>query len=125
MQRKPAHDWIWQLSKQDQQKHLKKKNERHELYEKHFTDATTDFLVALLIIGLAILIMSCAHVSGPEPSFKPNIYLPSTTDGRVVFISGDGDKIDSDEPRMLDLYCAPLNDLKLLQEKLLRCEVWK
>lgn len=89
----------------------------------------TELLVAiialLIFIAMAASTGCASHRSAPEPAWMPNIYLYASQDGRCLFVNGAKDKIDCDEPRIHDVFCAPLEDLKTLKEKMQRCEVWK
>lgn len=82
--------------------------------------------VVAFFAGLAILFsLGCASRSAPEPIWKPEIYLYSPDQARCVLVSDQGDRIDCDEPRMHDVGCIQLQDLKALKVKHQRCEVWK
>jgi len=88
-----------------------------------------DLAVAILalIAGVAIVAsISCSSKpSAPEPEWKPEIYLYSPDQARCVLVSGNADKIDCDEPRMHDIACIQIDELKALKFKLQRCEEWR
>ena len=82
--------------------------------------------VAALIAGVALMSsLGCASKSGLEPTWKPEVYLYSPVESRCVFVNGSGDKIDCDEPRIHDLGCVQLDELKALSKKLNQCKEWK
>lgn len=82
-------------------------------------------LIALLLIILLLHLTSCAFLVGaPEPRIDHTIYLPlRTTTGTKL--QGSGDSIDVDEPRFLDLYCSPIDDLAKIKAKYNACKVWQ
>lgn len=91
-------------------------------------DFDRDLVVAIAaFIACAIIMASigCASSSAPEPVWKPEVYLYSPDQARCVLVSGSADKIDCDEPRMHDLACVHLDELKALKFKLQRCEEWR
>lgn len=112
----------------DPERTRSKRQRKSEMRYDDFHNFDSDLIWAIvaLIFGVAIASsLGCVSKSQPEPVWKPKVYLYSPDQARCVLVSGTGDKIDCDEPRMHDIGCVHLDELKALKFKLQRCERWK
>ena len=89
-----------------------------------------DLTLALIVFLLALAYMasvSCVSLkrSGDEPEWLPDIYKPVLKEGKCMVVSGNGHKVQCDEPMFFDFYCAPLDDIVRMKSKLQQCEAWR
>jgi len=81
---------------------------------------------------LALILGTCSCVtrpSAPEPELDFDIHLydheEAMKTGRCVFINSEGKRIDTDEPTIHEMALVPSSNIRKMEDKFNRCEVWK
>lgn len=80
-----------------------------------------------LILGTTC---SCAlRPSEPEPKLDFDVHFydheEAIKTGRCVFINSLDQRIDTDEPTIHEMALVPFKDIRKMEEKFNRCEVWR
>jgi len=89
-----------------------------------------DLLMTIIVLALTFAILASAgcvsyRKSGDEPEWLPDIYKPVLKDGKCWIVNENKHRVQCDEPKFFDFFCAPLDDIPLLKSKLQQCEAWR